>query len=438
MCDTFVAVSGATRDKSVIFGKNSDRASNEAQCLEYYPSEKFTKNQSLDCTYIRIPQVLETHGVIVCRPFWMWGAEMGANEKGVVIGNEAVFTKMPHAKKPVLTGMDLLRLALERADSADQAMEVILGLMADWGQGGNCGYDAQDLYYHNSYIIADQTQAWVLETSGPFWAALKVKDTYSISNGLTIEEEFDQSHPDLIDHARQKGWCKKGQTFNFRRAYSDWLFTRFSASGSRQTSSHELLKHEIGNIDIPIGFEILRHHNPKNENPRSHLLMDSICVHGGNGLTRNASTTGSLIAHLSAAENTYWGTGTAGPCTGIFKPIWFKNEVLPDLGPVPTGQYNPETLWWQHEKLHRLVINDYSKLACYRKERNQLESLFLEKAMMPAKNTIAITQQAFSDARRATEDWIARVESIPAKSNFNPIFDHYWKKQNKTAGLKLP
>ena len=85
MCDTFVAVSVATRDKSVIFGKNSDREPNEAQCLEYYPSKKFLRNQSLDCTYIRIPQVSETYGVLVCRPFWMWGAEMGANEHGVVI-----------------------------------------------------------------------------------------------------------------------------------------------------------------------------------------------------------------------------------------------------------------------------------------------------------------------------------------------------------------
>jgi hypothetical protein len=41
----------------------------------------------------------------------MWGAEMGANEKGVCIGNEAVWTKLNSEDDLVerLLGMDLLR-----------------------------------------------------------------------------------------------------------------------------------------------------------------------------------------------------------------------------------------------------------------------------------------------------------------------------------------
>ncbi|MBU4330775.1 MAG: acyl-CoA--6-aminopenicillanic acid acyltransferase, partial [Acidobacteria bacterium] len=161
MCDTFVAVSSATGEGTVVFGKNSDREPNEAQALEFHPSRKHEKGTELRATYISIPQARETHGVLLCRPFWMWGAEIGANEKGVVIGNEAVWTKMPLSKKGGLTGMDLLRLALERGGTAQDALQVIVQLLADFGQGGICGYRDKKMAYHNSYIIADPDEAWV-------------------------------------------------------------------------------------------------------------------------------------------------------------------------------------------------------------------------------------------------------------------------------------
>ena len=437
MCDTFVAVSSATEDGSVIFGKNSDREPNEAQALEYYPPVKYSGQDQLYCTYLRIPQVSETYGVLLCRPFWMWGAEMGANEKGLVIGNEAVFTKMPITKNHTLTGMDLLRLALERASTAQQGIQVITGLLADLGQGGACGYADKNLFYHNSYILADKEEAWVLETSGPLWAALKIKDIYSISNGLTIGEEFDKSHPNLIDIARQKGWLKKGQTFNFSKCYSDWLFTTFSASRCRRNSSYDLLETQMGKIDLFSAFKILRNHKQQSYDPASHFLMDSVCAHAGNCLTRNSGTTGSLVAHLAKDSNTFWATGTAGPCTGIFKPVWLEKEVLPDSG-GPGAGYNPETLWWHHERLHRNVLKDYSKMSLYREERDQMEISFFKKASdLKEKSRIEITSQAFAQSRIATENWINRVESQPAKRSLNPIFNHYWKKQNKKAGLTL-
>ena len=219
MCDTFVMLPEITADSSVIFGKNSDREPNEAQALEYHPAEQFPENTRLKCTYREIPQIRQTQAVLISRPFWMWGAEIGANEKGVTIGNEAVFTKMPLERGAgVLSGMDLLRLALERGDSAQNALNTIVELLSDYGQGGICGYTDKKLAYHNSYIIADPREAWILETAGPIWAAKRVVDSASISNGLTIGTEYDMAHPGVISTARQRGWNKKGEEFDFAKA----------------------------------------------------------------------------------------------------------------------------------------------------------------------------------------------------------------------------
>lgn len=204
MCDTFVALPSITAAGSVVFGKNSDREPNEAQALEYYPARCHTVPAKVQCTYLAVPQAKETYAILIGRPFWMWGAEMGANEKGVVIGNEAVWTRMPLTKTSGLTGMDLLRLALERSATATNALETLVDLLAEFGQGGICGYEDKRMAYHNSFLIADPREAWVLETAADLWAAVKIKDYYSISNGLSIGEAFDESHPRLIENARQK------------------------------------------------------------------------------------------------------------------------------------------------------------------------------------------------------------------------------------------
>ena len=94
-----------------------------------FPPWNIAEDSIVQCTYIRIPQVKHTHAVLLSKPFWMWGAEMGVNEHGLAIGNEAVFTKIPYQKSDALTGMDLLRLALERAATASQAVTTITDLI---------------------------------------------------------------------------------------------------------------------------------------------------------------------------------------------------------------------------------------------------------------------------------------------------------------------
>jgi len=99
MCDIFVALGNAISDGSVIFGKNSDREPNEAHELVLIPHAHHEEGENLSCTYINLPQVKEINAVLLSKPFWIWGAEMGANEHGLVIGNEAVFTRVPYDKE---------------------------------------------------------------------------------------------------------------------------------------------------------------------------------------------------------------------------------------------------------------------------------------------------------------------------------------------------
>ncbi len=435
MCDTFVALPSETDDQSVILAKNSDREANEMQSLEYFEGAHYVAGEKLKCTYIEIDQVEKTNAILIGRPFWMWGAEMGTNDKGVAIGNEAIWTKMPvHKKNDRLLGMDLLRLALERADTAKQALDVICDLMEKYGQGGIAGYKDKSMAYHNSYLIADKAEAWVLETADHLWVAKKIKHYYSISNGATIGEEFDLAHPELISTAIKKGWHKEGKKFNFSKSYSDWFYTTFSASGTRQNQTHCHLEENRKKINVLSSIQSLQSHYKEDYSPDSHFLGNSICAHAGNSLSRNASqTTGSMVAHLT--ENpTSWFTATSSACTSIFKPIWFNGKVLPSLG-NHSATYDKENFWWRNEKFHRAIIKDYKNLkALISGELEQFQSEILSKA-----NTVVeadkydYSSQVFDESSQKTEEWIKAVSAKKDKSKF--LYRKYWKKLNKEAGI---
>src|SRR5512137_2047010 len=116
MCDTIVSTPKASAHGVMILAKNSDREPNEAQNITFIPARIHASRSMVCCTNIEIPQAEKTFACILSRPFWMFGGEMGVNEHSVAIGNEAVFTKEPyHKKNDALLGMDILRLALERA-----------------------------------------------------------------------------------------------------------------------------------------------------------------------------------------------------------------------------------------------------------------------------------------------------------------------------------
>ncbi len=445
MCNNVVALGDATADGTVIFGKNSDRETNEAHDLMFIPRTSHPKGCMTRCTYIEIPQVKETFAVLLAKPDWSWGAEMAANEHGLVIGNAAVFTKGPYERGPGLIGVDFLRLAAERAITARAAIDVITSLLETYGQGGNDGF-LGNAYYHNSFLIADPGDAWVLETAGRQWAARQVKDVYATSNTLTIEREWDLASPGLIDYAIERGWCKSRGDFNFKECYAGfgfypgYLFTLFSKADAREHRLNELLHKHKGNITVKTIMNILRDHGPDASpvwSPGPGLFENTVCMHAGFGIVRGSQTAGSLVSHLQPAQQTHWVTGSAAPCTAIFKPVWL-DAGLPDIGPSPSGRYNHTSLWWRHEALHRAVLRDYAtRITVFQQERDELEDQFIAGAANMALQSMAersaFSRQAFTTADTATSRWIDALHKTPIRKPAPYLYRHAWRKFNARA-----
>ena len=441
MCDTFVALGNSTKDGSVLFAKNSDRDANEAHEIVIIPAATHTPGSKVKCTYIEIPQVEKTYKILLSKPFWIWGAEMGSNEFGVTIGNEAVFTREPYDKKPGLIGMDFLRLALERSRSAVEALDTITSLLEMHGQSGNCGY-AHEFYYHNSYLICDTKEAWVLETAGREWAAEKVKDVRSISNGITIEDKWDRASAGLVQHAIEKGWCKSAADFNFRKHYSDPLFTFFANAMKRQACTTTQMRARKGSLVVSDMMNILRSHNKPQEEgftPGKGLTGADVCMHAGFGPIRASQTTGSMVSVINKDDVTHWLTGTAAPCTSVFKPVWMDSGI-PAGVKTPGKSFDASVMWWKHEALHREIIKDYpTRIKVIDRELQDLQDEFLKQECDIHKHLkgkrAKFSEACFAAVEKAELVWLAKTRLTPVNHKNHFYYTMAWRKLNQQAGI---
>jgi len=337
MCDTLVALGNSTDNGNVIFGKNSDRPQNEIQLITYAPKRQHVEGEMVSCTYISIPQVKETAAILLSQPFWMWGAEMGANDQGVVIGNEAVYTHEPLRNEGLL-GMDLLRLGLERGNSAYKSTKIITELLEKHHQGGGCSHEDSTWTYHNSFLIADSKEAYVLETADDWWIVEKVVDVRSISNGISIRGQGDFRRKGIINHAIEMGYCKDDDDFDFVVTFSGSHISNLLSPFSRRGKSTLLLKKNIGKITPSLMMEFLREHDV------------GICMHGG------FESTGSQVSELrkEGSNSIHWLTGSALPCLSLYKPyiVSLENQKVLESGPY---KKNSDWYWMRHSRFIRTL-----------------------------------------------------------------------------------
>ena len=441
MCDTSFVTQKFTGSTKRIFAKNSDREPNEAQEILHLGRKSYPNGTPLKTTYITIPQAEKTYEIFLSKPFQMWGAEMGVNEFGVCIGNEAVFTNIKKRKKnDGLTGMDLIRLALERSESATAALNLIITLLETYGQDANGGYENKNFFYHNSFLIGDAKDAYVLETADRYWAYKRIDSYYAISNGLTIDTDYDRISESL----------KQTKPISFREKFSDLFYTKMSHCQTRRANneSNAMKLKQIKNNYIALdAFQVLKsHHGAADDFRPDSGNMSSICLHATGPITPN-DTTGSLVVEWDTDPNatnafSVFFTGTANPCLSLFKPFffgtkgWIGNKIL-----SPKDKFD-DSLWWKQAQVSRKANFDYKSV---KEELAELTNGFEQKMYNESLTIIALEkkekfqQEQLQSHMEILDQTIKKLEAnqIGKFKWSSPFYSCYWMIQNKKAKIRL-
>lgn len=335
MCDTLYAGPELSPVGKSWFAKNSDRHPDEPQALCLVPRRP--PSARLEIGGRDFPGPDGGHAFALSRPSWMQGGEAGVNELGVAIGNEAVFSRWKPAKDGAL-GMDLLRAALSSSASAEEARDYLSRYVESAGQGGNGAFKGS-LYYDNSFIVADSTGAFVLETAGRRWAWRQVEDCATISNAYSIEDDYrrlDTQTRKEIAPVNERAACsdeadagRKGHKDSWRPYVEKRFYLRFTKGDVRRGLTRASLEAARGSLGLSAMLGALRNHGAYD--PRRRGSMESPCVHEG-VFPVNSATTASLAFEFG--EKPGWGmlwfTGTSYPCLSLYKPlILAAGEFLP-------------------------------------------------------------------------------------------------------------
>jgi secernin len=379
MCDIIIAMPDATKNSKILFGKNSDRPAGECQPLSFSKGGKRNSNSKIQCSYLTIPQSGKILSTMGCKLYWSWGYETGMNEAGVVGGNVAVFTRsmyLPQNRKRMgLNGMELLRLGLERGESAEKAVDIIIQFLEKYGQWGSAvrGQDHKKGSYENSFLLADKKECWVLETSGRKWVADRVTEgVRAISNQLSIGNKWTKSSTGIIESAHDNGWYDiEDNDFNFAYVYGDHEHYSRQVSHIRWKRSNQLLNEGKNNIDKTYLMNILRDHYESTflQGPAFHQFLPdfhTLCMHDSPSKFTWGNTASSVVIEIDPDSEfpiPFW-LCYLPPCSGVYM-VFFLGYHLPEYvlsggkqdlktrkpAEVAADEYANNSLWWRFQRI---------------------------------------------------------------------------------------
>jgi len=395
VCDTLFVLG----KRSSVFAKSSDRPPGEVQLVRAHPRRP--AGGILRAQYIEIEDT-GAAATLLARPTWLWGAEHGVNEHRVAAGNEKLYTvSHPAAAPDGLIGMDLLRLALERSRSAEEAVEVITCLLSRYGQGGLADA-AHNEAYDSSFLVSDPREAWVIETSGRSWAAKQLAGSGAVSNRISLRTDWVRGSADLApgdDFDRYRDPDQLTTDADMRLAASRSFLAGQPDDGlSAGAVVAHLRDHGSGPWGAPGAGDMP-------EEPPAELRPDftgiSLCLHVRGYMV----TTSSMVAELPAdpGEPLRAWVALGSPCATVFVPVFPPDGDHP--GAVPDVLGSEET-WLRFDRVRQWLEDDPSAIGDVRAVLDPIEAELWEEA-----DDVAAAPDRWEPAVR---EWSRRVAQAAA------------------------
>ena len=204
---------------------------------------------------------LNEHG-LAARDIWS-----PSREELVAMAEEAAPLRGPQYS-------DLAKAAMERASTAKEAVEVVGGLMDEYGYS---------TYGGNSHLFADENEGWVFinfaHPDGDLWAAERVgSDEVRVSYfGYILDFPVDhEDDPDfmgsdkLVSFAEEQGWWDgEGDTLNLLEVYGvgdfpaetpveDYFYPEFFRGARNPLKLEEEIKNELASVSLEDMLALVR------------------------------------------------------------------------------------------------------------------------------------------------------------------------------------
>lgn len=201
-------------------------------------------------------------------------------------------------KKPEngLTALDLTKLALERSENAEKAVDVIGNLINQYNQDESL--DAAPRY---SFFICDTKEAFVVDIVGRLFAAEKISEGFrAFGKGFQVTTKIDKKSDALEEKLKEYGLYDGSGELNFSKTLS------------MEVNKVNFINEPESGFSAEKMFEVLRASAEGNEN----------------------EIASSFVSVLRDSLSLFWFTGTPNPRESVFKPFIFTSEAR--ISPLTT------------------------------------------------------------------------------------------------------